>query len=63
MFVEGTIQIVAHGEGDIWHALYSDPRVCDLFGSNILPTPYATTMPRDDAVAMIQGMNPQCRVY
>jgi len=61
-----TIEIVSDGNQEgpaVWMAKYSDQDTLDAFGTDTLPTPYFTTMERSEVVRIIQGLNPEWKVY
>lgn len=47
----------------VWMAKFSDQKTKDIMGTDTLPTPYFTVMPREEVVARIQKLNPEFKVY
>ena len=62
-----TIQIISdsnqQGPSLVWMAKYSDQETLDAFGTDTLPTPFFCTMDRAEVVRIIQGLNPEWKVY
>jgi hypothetical protein len=46
----------------VWMAKHSDNETVKLFGTDTIPTPFFTIVPRGEVVRIIQGLNPDYRV-
>ena len=61
-----TIEIISDGNQKgpaVWMAKYSDKETRAIMGTDTLPTPYFTVMPREEVIARIQVLNPEFKVY
>ena len=61
-----TITILSDGnkEGQpVWMAKYSDKETIKVMGTDTLPTPFFTVMPKAEVIEIIQGLNPEFKVY
>ena len=43
-------------------AVFSDPQVSELFGTDTLPTAFTAAADPAEVLASIRGLNPDCRV-
>ena len=45
-----------------WQAVWSDPQVKELFGTDTIPTAYTKTMPKSEVLRRVRALNPGCIV-
>ena len=61
-----TIEIISDGNQKgpaVWMAKYSDKKTKDIMGTDTLPTPFFTVMAKEEVIKIIQGLNPEFKVY
>lgn len=51
-------RIILYRQGTIWLATVEDPKVEELFGTRVLPTPYSSQVAGQEVLEEIARLNP-----
>jgi len=54
--------ITLYRSAQAWMSVNSDPKVRDLFGTDVLPTAFPAAADESTVLARIQALNPDCDV-
>ncbi len=54
--------ITLYRSAQAWMSVNSDPKVRDLFGTDVLPTAFPAAADESTVLARIQALNPDCEV-